>query len=84
MQTLPVLADVQIERALASPAKFADNPFRTIALDAIQRRNAALDAVFYDVNTVTPEEIPDLAFWLAREGAVIFVPLRGAGASKCF
>ncbi len=84
MLTLPVLADVQIERSLASLAKFVDNPFRTIALDAIQRRNAALDAVFYDVSAVTPEEVPELAFWLAREGAVIFVPPSGAGRLKVF
>ncbi|MBB3318848.1 MULTISPECIES: hypothetical protein [unclassified Rhizobium] len=84
MHTLPVIADVQIERALASPAKFADNPFRTWALDALQRRNATLDAVFYDVNAVTPEEIPDVAFWLAREGAVILVPPSGEGRLKVF
>lgn len=84
MQILPVLADVQIERTLASPAKFADNPFRTMALDALQRRNAALDAVFYNVDAVAPEEIPDLAFWLAREGAVIFVPPSGGGKLKVF
>jgi hypothetical protein len=28
------------------PAKFANNSFRTAALDALQRRNAVLDAVF--------------------------------------
>lgn len=81
---LSVLTNVQLERTAALPAKLADNPFRTAALDTLQRRNAFLDAVFYDVNAVTPEETPDLAFWLAREGAIILVPPTGKGRLKVF
>lgn len=84
METLSVLTYVQIERANALPAKFADNPFRVAMLDAIQRRNAVLDAVFYDVTVITREETPDLAFWLAREGAIVFVPPTGEGRLKVF
>ncbi|WP_246729269.1 hypothetical protein [Rhizobium ruizarguesonis] len=74
MRPVPVLANVQMERTAALPEKLADNAFRTITLDGLQRRNAVLDAVFYDVNTITAEETPRLAFWLAREGAIILVP----------
>lgn len=81
---LSVLTNVQLERAAALPAKFADNPFRTAALDTLQRRNAFLDGVFYDVNAVTHEETPDLAFWLAREGAIVLVPPTGEGRLKVF
>lgn len=81
---LSVLTNVQLERAAALPAKFTDNPFRAVTLDAIQRRNAVLDAVFYDVNAVTHEETPDLAFWLAREGAIILVPPTGEGRLRVF
>ena len=40
--------------------------------------------MFYDVNAVTHEEAPDLAFWLAREGAIILVPPTGEGRLKVF
>ncbi|MHC2543264.1 hypothetical protein ACVINY_003976 [Sinorhizobium meliloti] len=84
MNTLSLITKVQIERAAAFPAKFADNPIRAASLDTIQRRNAILDAVFYDVDAMTEEETSDLAFWLAREGAVILVPPSGADRLKVF
>lgn len=84
MKMLSILTNVQLERTAALPAKLADNSFRTAALDTLQRRNAFLDAVFYDVNAVTHEETPDLAFWLAREGAIILVPPTGKGRLKVF
>lgn len=84
MQTLSTLSAVQIGRAVAFPAKVADNPVRAVALDGLQRRNAALDAVFYDVGVVTPQEMPCLAFWLAREGAILVVPPTGQGDLQLF
>ncbi|MGO7397947.1 hypothetical protein ACC676_20525 [Rhizobium ruizarguesonis] len=84
MRPVPVLANVQMERTAALPEKLADNAFRTITLDGLQRRNAVLDAVFYDVNTITAEETPRLAFWLAREGAIILVPPTGRGTLEVF
>ncbi|MFL9824570.1 hypothetical protein [Rhodoplanes sp. SY1] len=84
MQTLSTLAGVQVRRAAAFPEKFADNPVRSIALDTLQRRNAAIDAAFYDVGAITPEETPRLAFWLAREGAIVLVPPSGQGALQVF
>jgi hypothetical protein len=84
MPTLSTLSDVQIQRVAAFPAKVADNPFRAVALDSIQRRNAVLDAVFYDVGVVTKEETPELAFWLAREGAILAVPPSGEDRLRLF
>ncbi|MCA1367181.1 hypothetical protein I6F15_07190 [Bradyrhizobium sp. BRP14] len=84
MKTLSVITNVQIQRAAAFPAKFADNPIRAASLDTLQRRNAILDALFYDIEAVTKEETPDLAFWLAREGAVILVPPTGTDRLKVF
>src|SRR5215213_284794 len=84
MTTLSTLSGVQLNRAAAFPAKFVDNPFRAVALSTLQRRNAALDSVFYDVGVITPEETPDLAFWLAREGAIVAVPPSGQGRLRLF
>lgn len=84
MLGLPVLANVQLERVAAFPEKFSDNPLRAMTLSTIQRRNAALDAVFYDIAAITPEEAPALAFWLAREGAIVYVPPTGAGRLEVF
>ncbi|RMC62425.1 hypothetical protein EBB04_33150 [Sinorhizobium meliloti] len=72
MKTVSVVANVQIERAAAFPPKLADNPFRAVALDTLQRHNAMLDAVLYDVDVIHEDETPELAFWLAREGSVIW------------
>lgn len=72
--TFSSLADVQLARLLATPGKFADNPFRSIALGGLQQRNAMLDGLFYDVKVVRESERAGLAFWLAREGAVLVVP----------
>ncbi|KSV80396.1 hypothetical protein N183_17545 [Sinorhizobium sp. Sb3] len=67
MKTFSVVANVQIDRTAAFPAKFADNPFRAVALDTVQRRNAILDALFYDVGVLDEEETPELAFcWLEK------------------
>lgn len=79
LSTVPTLTAVQLERAAAFPSKFADNPLRAAMLDAVQRRNAALDALFYNVANIAPEETKELAFWLAREGALLIVPPTGAG-----
>jgi len=79
MSTWGNLLAVQSERMSAWTDKFSDNPFRTSVLGSMQRRNATLDAVFYDVGAITPAEIPSLAFWLAREGALLIVPPTGQG-----
>jgi len=75
--TLTALAAVQLKRQAALPAKMADNPFRSAALHAIQQRNATLDAIFYNVGKIDAAEVDSLAFWLAREGALLIVPPSG-------
>lgn len=82
MSTWPNLLAVHAERMNAWPKKFSDNAFRTSVLGSVQRRNATLDAVFYDVGCITEEELPSLAFWLAREGALLIVPQAGQGQLK--
>jgi len=80
MSTLTTLSAIQVDRSLALPQNLVSNPVRTVALDTIQRRNAVLDAVFYDVAAIRPNETAKLAFWLAREGAIIVVPPSGSDA----
>lgn len=53
---------------------------RDAVLNAVQQRNVLLDAVFYDVGCVSESEKPSLAFWLAREGALMIVPPTGGDA----
>jgi hypothetical protein len=77
--SLSSLRAVQVERAAVLPQKLADNPARTLALEALRRRNAFLDAVFYDVGVIKVSETAELGFWLAREGAILIVPPTGRG-----
>jgi hypothetical protein len=84
MNALATLAAVQTGRAAAFPEKIADNPVRAAVLNFLQQRNAALDAVFYDVGAVTAAEAPDVAFWLAREGAILLVPPTQQGQLRVF
>lgn len=76
------LKSLRAERAAILPKSFAENPIRTSLLSGVQSRNSWLDALFYDVDVITEAETPDLAAWLAREGAVIVVPPTGEGALR--
>lgn len=49
-------------------------------LDPVLRRNAALDAIFYDLSVLSPEEAASIGPWAAPEGAILLVPPCGAGA----
>ena len=82
--TISALAGVQFARLKAFPEKLADNPIRAVTLDAIQRRNALLDGVFYNVGNIDASEYEQLAFWLAREGALLIVPPIGSGRIEVF
>ena len=73
------LGATQLARAAVFPSKLADNPLRALALEPLRRRNAFLDALFYDVGVISPEEAAGLSFWLAREGAILIVPPTGEG-----
>lgn len=58
-----------------SAAEIAESPdkWREASLESFRRRNTALDAIFYDVGKITPEEAGKMAPWLAREGSLLIV-----------
>ncbi|EPE94813.1 hypothetical protein [Rhizobium grahamii] len=68
-RTVALISELYIGRC-----SIEDNPVRAATLDGLQRRNAVLDAVFYDIDVITEDETKVLAFWLAREGAIALVP----------
>lgn len=74
-----VLASVQLKRTTAAEVVQAKAPLREATLEGYRRRNAVLDAIFYDVGVITPAEAASVAPWLAREGALLIVPPSGAG-----
>lgn len=76
-QTLASLGTVQAERVKVLPTKLTKNPLRTLALEAFHSRNTALDAVFYDIARVTPDEAEALAEASVREGDILLVPPSG-------
>lgn len=77
-----VLASVQLKRNTAAEVVQAKAPLREVTLEGYRRRNAVLDAIFYDVGVVTPAEAASVAPWLAREGALLIVPPSGDGALR--
>ncbi len=52
-------------------------PWREAALEAFRRRNAILDAIFYDIGKITGAEAAKLSPWLAAEGTILIVPPSG-------
>jgi hypothetical protein len=64
--------------AQAAPAQLLPEA----ALEAVRRRNAALDLLFYDIGVLSDAEARDLSPWLAAEGALLIVPPSGAGAVR--
>lgn len=77
-----VLASAQLRRNTASEVVQAKAPWREAVLEGYRRRNATLDAIFYDIGVVTPAEAASVAPWLAREGALLVVPPSGAGSLR--
>lgn len=77
-----VLASAQAGRNTASEVVQAKAPWREALLEGYRRRNAVLDAIFYDIGVVTPAEAASVAPWLAREGALLIVPPSGAGSLR--
>ena len=77
-----VLASAQAGRNTASEVVQAKAPWREALLEGYRRRNAVLDAIFYDIGVVTPAEAASSAPWLAREGALLIVPPSGDGSLR--
>jgi hypothetical protein len=55
-----------------------------LALESLRRRNAVLDALFYDIKVIPHAEAENVAPWLAAEGALLYVPPQGGGAMEVF
>lgn len=77
-----VLASVQLQRNSAAEVAHSDKPLREAVLEGYRRRNAVLDAFFYDVKVISPPETATLAPWLAHEGALLLVPPSGSGTLR--
>jgi hypothetical protein len=73
------LAQTQLSRNSLKEITEAKAPWRAAALESFRRRNAVLDALFYDVKMVSSAEAQSIGPTLAREGAVLIVPPSGEG-----
>lgn len=67
----------------SAPAKALRAPLKASLL-GLEWRNAALDALFYNIEVITPQEVERLAAWEAPEGAMLLVPPSGKGSVKAF
>lgn len=79
LSTIAVTGATQVSRAKVTTERIRENPVRVAALEGARQRNTILDAMFYDVSVIEPEEAQALAYWLAAEGAILIVPPSGAG-----
>lgn len=74
MRALAAMGLAQVERSLAAAARPGSPPSaREALLEAPRQRNAFLDFLFYDLNTLSEEETRRLAPRLAAEGAILCV-----------
>ena len=76
-QTAFTLSLTQFARTLSLPERLQRSPGRNLALEALRQRNLALDALFYDIKVITPEEAFYISDSLAAEGAIMIVPPSG-------
>lgn len=82
LSTFSTLQESVRELNVSLPHRAVDDPARTGVLEGFRRRNAALDAFFYDVGVVSDDEARALAPWSAREGSVLVVPPTGMGSIR--
>jgi hypothetical protein len=79
-QTAFTLSLTQFARTLSLPERLQRTPARNLSLEALRQRNTTLDALFYDIKVITPEEAFYISDSLAAEGSILIVPPSGAGA----
>ncbi|MGY5807929.1 hypothetical protein ACXHXG_09465 [Rhizobium sp. LEGMi198b] len=79
-QTAFTLTLTQFARTLSLPERLQRSPLRNLTLEALRQRNTALDALFYDVKVITPEEAFYISGSLAAEGSIMIVPPSGGAA----
>jgi len=80
LQTAFTLSLTQFARSLSLPERLQHTPARNLALEALRLRNTTLDAMFYDVKVISPDEVFYISGSLAAEGSIMIVPPSGAGA----
>ncbi|MFJ6325829.1 MULTISPECIES: hypothetical protein [unclassified Rhizobium] len=81
-QTAFTLSLTQFARTLSLPERLQRSPGRNLALEGLRQRNLALDALFYDIKMITPEEAFYISDSLAAEGAIMIVPPSGGAAIR--
>lgn len=64
----------QFTRAFTSPWRMFGKPPSEALLGGLRQRNLLLDAIFYDVKVIRPEEAALLAPCRAGEGTILIVP----------
>jgi hypothetical protein len=72
----------QFARTLSLPERIQHSPARNLSLETLRRRNTTLDALFYDVKSVTADEAFYISDCLAAEGAILIVPPTGGPPLK--
>ncbi|MGO4437912.1 cell envelope biogenesis protein OmpA [Rhizobium sp. RAF56] len=80
LQTAFTLTLTQFARSLSLPERLQHAPARNLALEALRLRNTTLDALFYDVKVISPDEVFYISDSLAAEGSIMIVPPSGAGS----
>lgn len=78
-ETAFTLSLTQFARSLSFPERLQHRAVRNGMLEAWRIRNTGLDGLFYDVKTLTAEEIYYLSDAIAAEGLILIVP-PGGGA----
>lgn len=79
-ETMSTLRAAQMSRAASAPARAGAGSVRAVLLEPVRSRNLTVDAVFYDVKSVEPEEAAALASATSvGEGAILIVPPSGGG-----
>ncbi len=66
-------------RFLSLPERLQNAPLRNLSLEPLRQRNMALDAFFYDIKVVTPDEAFYISDSLAAVGSLLIVPPSGEG-----
>ncbi len=76
-ETAFALSLTQFARSLSFPERIQHRPARNAALEPWRLRNTGLDAIFYDVKSLTAEETFYISDSIASEGLIMIVPPSG-------
>ena len=76
-ETAFALSLTQFARSLSFPERLQHRPARNAALEPWRLRNTGLDALFYDVKSLTAEETFYISDSLGSEGLIMIVPPTG-------